>query len=133
MINEIKQALEEFTSKADARSAKVEGSVETVAKEVVTLKGSVDDLVKKHGTTEKWIKEVEAKVENARSKDPGGDALKNAIPDDYRIYIEREERRGVKDPVEKVAQSLWFHSLHMAKVASLALKDTQHTAPEYRS
>lgn len=77
----------------------------------------VESLDQKFEQQEKWISDVESKVNTARTHGPGQDNLVAAIPEEYRRHIDIAQRHGYKDPVNTAAKCLWWHMQFMARMA----------------
>lgn len=128
--NEVVKAVEEGL-------ATIQAGVDTSAKRLKAQEEEFAKLKEAHEkqglelkSTQQHLQEVEAKV-NSERKRGIQDSVIASIPDEYRVIIDREERRGTKDPALKAAHSLWFHFNHMAKVTGLGLAPSKFTPAQY--
>lgn len=92
----------------------------------------VEEVGVKLQQTEKWLGDVEAKVNTARTH--GGhanDGLMEGIPQEYRRHLDIAERLGYKDPAGTTARCLWWHFKFME---TMALRQNLGRSPgEYRT
>lgn len=128
--NEVVKAVKDGLDKINKSVQSVEERQAAQEKEFASLKEKAEKLGIDIQKTHDWVSKVEARIDTERSHGPG-DSIKNAIPDEFRVVIDREERRGSKDPALKAAHSLWFHFHHMAKVGALGLLPTKYRPGEY--
>lgn len=97
----------------EAQKAAVDSEFELLKKRM----GGVESVASDLQQTQKWISDVEAKVNTARTHGPGQDNLVAAIPLEYRRHIDIAQRHGHKDPVNTAAKCLWWHYQFMARMA----------------
>lgn len=81
---------------------------------VAKLSDTVNDITQKFDETQKWIKEVEEKLNTRRFEGGQRDALIDAIPERFRRALYKAERAPSmiqtfkKDPVRRIACETWM-------------------------
>ncbi len=107
-----------------ARQA-AEAEFDVLKKRLEAVEGIPGELKK----TEKWVSEVEAKVNTARTHGPAQDNLVAAIAPEYRRHIDIATRHGYPDPVMTTSMCLWWSLQFKARLALRMV--TGHTPGEY--
>lgn len=106
---------------ASAKAAS-EAELKAINERIEAQNKAIQEKVK---GTEEWLSKVQAQMNTARTHGPGTrDALVDAIPKEYRHWIERAERMdrrnpdgSKKDPAKDVSMGLWWHLKYMETLA----------------
>lgn len=130
-VDDVKETIDKgfkglYEAQEEAKKA-ADQEFETLKKRLATVEGVGDKLIK----TEKWLSDVEARVNTARTHGQNSDGLMDAIPAEYRRHVDMAVRLGYKDPAETTARCLWWHYQFMQ---TMALRQNLGRTPgEYRT